>query len=207
MTNIDTLLNEFIDAWNAGERPDVLDFLERADAAERAELRGALKAWLAVAPAPAYSDQTLAEIAAEPALANALAAASAQREPVAARVRRLREQAGLGVAELAASVSSAFSLPDAARVGGYLERLESGELAEERLSRRLIGALSDALGAGRGMLDPSPPLAASALFRAAGEVEDELVEEIGAMSAAVFAQAPEATMDETDRLFCGGPEG
>lgn len=207
MSGADRLLSEFIDAWNAGERPDVADYLARAADDDRAELRDGLEAWLAIAPAPAYSEAALAEIAAEPALAAAFAAAAAQREPVAARVRRLRERAGMQVTDLAAAVAGVFSLPDTGRVGVYLERLEAGELDEERLSRRLLGALSDAFSAGRGMLDPGPPVAASALFRADGDVDELLVEEISALSSAVFAEAPDSAMDETDRLFCGGPEG
>jgi hypothetical protein len=55
-TDRDRILSEFIDAWNAGRRPDVDDYLARVDESERGELADALTAFLRFAPTPGYSD-------------------------------------------------------------------------------------------------------------------------------------------------------
>ena len=62
----DRVLSEFIDAWNAGRRPRVRDYLARLpDGPAREELADAITDWLSVAPAPAYSDRARREIRAE----------------------------------------------------------------------------------------------------------------------------------------------
>jgi len=50
MTSIDLVLGEFIDAWKAGQRPVVDEYLERVPAAERDELAEQLLSWLSIAP-------------------------------------------------------------------------------------------------------------------------------------------------------------
>ena len=62
----DRILSEFIDAWNAGSRPDVDDYLARAPATEQGELADQLLSFLTFAPTPSYDDDTLAAIRAEP---------------------------------------------------------------------------------------------------------------------------------------------
>ena len=70
----DRILSEFIDAWNAGSRPDVDDYLARAPAEQQSELADQLLSFLTFAPTPSYDDDTLAAIRAEPIVAAALAA-------------------------------------------------------------------------------------------------------------------------------------
>src|SRR5215217_2328790 len=59
------VLSEFIDAWNAGQRPDVDDYIARVPEAERGELSDELLAFMTFAPTPEYSDEALAAIATE----------------------------------------------------------------------------------------------------------------------------------------------
>ena len=95
----DRVLSEFIDAWNAGRRPRVRDYLARLpDGPARDELADAITDWLSVAPAPAYSEGARREIRTEVARTFELA--------------RLRERAGFSVRELAARVARAFGLAD-----------------------------------------------------------------------------------------------
>ena len=77
MSTVDELLGEFIDAWNAGERPDVEAYLERAPEEEHDELAGGLAAWLHIAPTPAQDRSRPGAIWAEPALRAARRAAEA----------------------------------------------------------------------------------------------------------------------------------
>ena len=56
----DRILSDFIDAWNAGRRPEVDDYVGRADEPDRAPLASDFVAFLAFAPTPEYDDANLA---------------------------------------------------------------------------------------------------------------------------------------------------
>jgi transcriptional regulator with XRE-family HTH domain len=193
---IDQVLSDYIDAWNAGRRPEVDAYLERVPAAERDELADRLDAWLTVAPTPAYPESVRGAIRADPRLRAALAETG--RAP--GTLLELRRRAGVRLEELAARVVAELGLAgEQSRAAGYLERLEHGELDESRLSRRLLTVLSTALGA---EFRPAPP-APAMLFRGDG---DALAAELEALSRAALEPAP-PPMDALDRLFLGGPEG
>jgi hypothetical protein len=182
----DLLLSDFIDAWNAGRRPRVRDYLARLpDGPERDALADAITDWLSVAPAPAYPARVRAAIREEVAHAFELAG--------------LRERAGFSVRELAQRLAGAFGFGDVDRAETYLLQLETGELDASRVSRRLLDALGGLLGA-----TPAFRPAAGTLFRA--EAADEAVRlDIELLSRAALSPAP-APMDDLDRLFTGGPD-
>ncbi len=207
MSTVDEILGGFIDAWKAGERPDLDAYLERVPAGDRDELAAGIAAWLDIAPAPDYPLAARAAISAEPAMQAALRAAEALRPPLPESLPVLRERAGLGIRDVAARLAERFGLADPDRTVAYLEQLENGELDAGRLSHRLVDALSEMLGAVRIALPPPPAPAApaAAFFRADEEAEDWIVQDIDALSRAALAAAP-APMDELDRLFLGGPE-
>ncbi len=216
MTSIDQALGEFINAWNAGQRPDVDEILDRVPDADREQLADLLSTWLQVAPTPQYGAQARADVDREPALQAAFAAAAESRTPLSARMRRLRERAGLAVDEVAEQVVEAFGLAgQEARTTAYLEELERDQLDVRRLSNRLLDALAAIFGTDRGLLAPGPfapppPAAASAaggqLCRAEQDRAQWIADDIDALSEAAMAPAP-APMDEVDRLFLGGPDG
>lgn len=214
MSSPEQVLSEFIDDWNAGRRPRVLDFLERVAAGtERDALAGQIGAWLEVAPTPAYDEATRAGIRQEPRVRAVLDSGDAGLWP--SLLPSLRERRGLGVRDLAARVVEAFGLraADEDRTVRYLESLERGELAPAQLSRRLLDALGRALGVGGGALADAgvlgtalrPSAAGGTLFRSDAAAEDRVAEDVEVLSRAAFAAAP-APMDELDRLFCGGPD-
>jgi transcriptional regulator with XRE-family HTH domain len=206
MTAIDRVLGEFIDAWNAGRRPDVEAWLARVPEGDRDELAARLEAWLAIAPTPDYDEPTRAAIAAEPALRAALSAAAAQRAPLSARLPALRRRAGLAVRDVARRLVPVFGLRgEEARAVEYLDRLERDELDPARLSARLLDALAAILGADRDELAPGAPAVAAgqAFFRADEDAAEWLASDIDALSRAALAPAP-APLDELDRLFVGG---
>ena len=100
------------------------------------------------------------------------------------------------------------------RTEEYLERLERGDLEPSRVSRRLLDALAELLGASPGTLRDAgslgatlrPASAGGTLFRAEAGTGDWVADDIDAISRAAMASAP-APLDEVDRLFVGGPEG
>src|SRR3954452_2350620 len=98
MTSIrEQVLSEFIDAWNAGQRPDVDDYIARVPAEEQVLLGEELATFLTFAPTPEYSDAALTAIRAE------IAAAGAEetRPLFSTLLARLRESLGLSTAEVA----------------------------------------------------------------------------------------------------------
>jgi hypothetical protein len=198
MSTNDQVLNEFIDAWNAGRRPRVREYLARLpDGPDRDALADRITSWLEVAPTPSYDEETRLAILADPIVAGALAG------PVPA----LRAHAGLSVSELAARLIDRLSLKrdDTARAAGYLEQLETGALDPSRLSRRLLDALGAVLGVPGSALASPPRPASGALFRAASDAGNWVRDDIEVLSAAAMAPAP-SPMDELDRLFTGGPD-
>jgi hypothetical protein len=209
MSDADRLLSDFIDAWNAGRRPRVDDYLARADPGERDALADALADWLTLAPAPAYDEAARRAIREEPALRAAAEAARREQGRWPELLPSLRERAGVRLRDLAARVTAAFGLPgEEDRAEAYLHRMERGDLDPQRVSRRLLEALGAALGvsgadlARAGGLRPSAG-APAALFRAEQDAAASFEEELDALSRAAVTPAP-APMDELDRLFCGG---
>jgi transcriptional regulator with XRE-family HTH domain len=205
---IDQVLSDFIDAWNAGRRPRVDDFLERVPEAERDELADAVLAWLEVAPPPAYDAAALEAVRAEPALVALRAAAG----PLPALVPQLRARRGLSVRQVAERVAERAGLRgQEERAADYLERLERGELDARRLSRRLLDALADALRtSGSALADAAaaaaPPRPAMGLQWRREQGGERFAAQLDALSAAALTPAPEEPLDELDRLFLGGPD-
>src|SRR5690242_10828891 len=103
---IDKVLSDYIDAWNAGRRPEVDAYLERVPEAEREALAGRLEEWLSVAPSPAYPAAARRAIRADQRLRAALAATDKPPGTLLA----LRRRARLSLDELAARVTEAFGL-------------------------------------------------------------------------------------------------
>jgi transcriptional regulator with XRE-family HTH domain len=218
MTNRpDLVLSEFIDAWNAGRRPRVRDYLARVpEGPERDALASELDTWLQTAPAPALPPEARAEIRAEPAVQHVLAALEGEAGTWQQTMPRLRARAGLSIAELARRIVERFGLGAGSepRAAAYLQRMECGELEPSRVSRRLLDALGEALGAsGPTLLDAGmlgrglrPAGAGGTLFRADADVDQWIAEDIDVLSRAAMAPAP-VPLDELDRLFVGGPDG
>lgn len=213
----EALLSEFIDAWNAGERPSVRAFLRRVpDGSARDQLATEIEAWLEVAPTPGYSDAARRAIRAEPVVQRVFAAADdgAGLWPIV--VPQLRERARLSLPELAARVAQRFRLSpgDEARTAEYLRQLEDGRLEPTRVSRRLLDALGELLGTGSGTLADAGgfgrglrPAVGGALFRTEDVDTDRVAADLAVLAEAAMAPAPDRALDEVDRLFLGGPEG
>lgn len=206
MSAIEQLLGEFVDAWNAGQRPQVDAYLNRAAPEEQDELAEQLATWLQIAPTPHYDEQTIAEMAQNPALVAAIAKGELLQTPLAERVLTFRERAGLALQDVATRLVEAFTLPDLARTEQYVTELEAGEFDERRVSQRLLDGLASILGVDADALTPSATAGGQAFFRADEDADLSVVASLEVLSEAAFAPAPaDAPLDELDRLFRGGP--
>ena len=107
----DRILSEFIDAWNAGSRPDVDDYIARAPAEQQGELADQLLSFLTFAPTPSYDDDTLAAIRAEPIVAAALAAPAQRGGLLPSLLTSLRERFSMTTPQLASELVDALGLP------------------------------------------------------------------------------------------------
>jgi hypothetical protein len=208
----DRILSEFVDAWNAGRRPDIDEHLARVDEADRAELAGDIAAFLAFAPTPEYDEAALAAIRAEPVVADAARAAHAPAALWPALLPRLRARAALTTSQLAAALVTTLGLPAdrEPKTRGYLERLEAGDLEPRGLSERLLDGLAELLRVPRGELEAAGGIAGrpagAALFRAQGAAADALREDLDVLADALAAPSGEG-WDEVDELFRGGAGG
>lgn len=217
MFSTDLLLSEFIDDWNAGRRPRVRDVLRRVpDDAARTRLAREIDAWLELAPTPDFDAEARAAIRAEPVVQRVFAAVGDDAGLWPQVLPDLRERSRLSLRQLAGRLVERLSLraEDEGRTAAYLERMERGELDATRVSRRLLDALADLLGASPATLADAgtfgrelrPAVAGGTLFRSDGEAEDWVADDLALLTQAALEPAP-PSLDEVDRLFLGGPDG
>ena len=210
----DRILSEFIDAWNAGERPDVDDYLARAPAEERGELADQLVSFLSVAPTPAYSDAALEAIRADPIVAEVLAAPEQRGGLLPMLLSTLRERFGVTTPQLAGELVRELDLPSdrQEKTASYLDRLERGELEPTRVSRRVFDALArlfrvpSAELEGAGDLSgfgPPTAMASGAVFRAEDDAAEAVAPHLELLADALAAPGTEGR-DVVDDLFLGG---
>jgi hypothetical protein len=205
MTELDRLLSEFIDAWNAGEAPAVEDYLDRAgDDAD--ELATMIAGFLDVAPPPPYSDKKLTELRRDPLVRASVEALSGESGLLPSLLPRLRDRARLRRDEVVARLARALGMAgEEERTARYLHGLEAGTLPSAGVSRRVLDALAGILGASGDELERAADMPGLATPEIAGAY---LRAESGAEPGGTPADharlpAPE-DWDELDRLFLGG---
>ncbi|MCW3045719.1 MAG: helix-turn-helix protein [Solirubrobacterales bacterium] len=206
----DRALSEFIDAWNAGRRPDVDDYVSRIAPEERGELADQLMSFLSFAPTPAYSDAALDAIRAEPIVAAALAAPGRRGGLLPALLARLRQRSSLTTPQLAGELVRVLDLSGdrQEKTASYLERLERGELEPTRVSRRVFDALARVFGVSRDELEAAGDLGGwgprpATMFRADDEAARAVSRHLDILAEALDAPGGEGR-DEVDDLFAGG---
>jgi hypothetical protein len=206
------VLSEFIDAWNAGRRPEVDDHLARVDETDRAELADELMAFVRFAPTPEYLDEDLAAIRADPIVAEALSAARGRAGLLPSLFVRLRARLGLSNADVASELVASLELPAdrGSKTESYLDRLERGELEPSRISGRVFDALAKIFGVPRGELEGAgdvggwtAPAAPAAAFRASDEAAGVAGPHLDLLAKGLSTPG-ESARDEVDDLFLGG---
>ena len=211
MTSIrEQVLSEFVDAWNAGERPDVDEYIARVPAEEQGALGEELATFLTFAPTPEYSDAALTAIRADIAEATV---ADSEAGLFGSLLARLRGRIGLSTADVAGELVGELGLRanQAAKTAGYLERLEAGSLEPARVSRRVFEALGRLFRVPGGELEGAAdrsgwslaPPAAAPVFRADEDAAAAAGRHLEVLADALAAPGGGAR-DEVDELFLGG---
>lgn len=213
---IDQLFDDFVTAWNAGERPDVDAYLARAAAGARGELAERIGLWLEFAPTPGYDEPTWDAIREQPEIAGAVDALAHPAGLWPSLLPRLRRRAALGLEELAARITGPLGISGREeKTASYLRDLEAGDLRPTGVSRRVLDALADALRvsadelARAGDVGRTAPAHGGPLFRATEDTKSAGAQ-LEALTDALFAPAappsaaPAPEWDEVDVLFRGG---
>jgi hypothetical protein len=209
MTSIrEQVLSEFIDAWNAGQRPDVDDYIARVPAEEQVSLGEELATFLTFAPTPEYSADALTAIRAEIAEAGGAEA----RGVFATLLSRLRERLSLSTSDVAEALVAELDLSKAQtpKTTGYLKRLEDGKLEPARVSRRVFDALGKVFGLSASALEDaadrgawSAAAAPAAVFRADEDAAARAGRHLEVLADALAVPGGDHR-DEVDDLFLGG---
>jgi hypothetical protein len=206
------VLSEFIDAWNAGKRPDVDEYIARVPADEQAALSEELLSFLSFAPTPSYSDEAMAAIDAEPEVIETLRTSTEKSSLLPDLLIRLRERVGMSRDQVAGQLVGELGLADdrTAKAAGYLARLEEGKLEPARVSRRVFDALGRVFRLTGSELEGAadaggwtPITAPAPVFRARKDAVDTTGRHLEVIADALAAPGGEPR-DEVDELFLGG---
>lgn len=199
MSDLDRILSEFMDAWEAGRVPDPDAYLERVAPSEQHELSAQIRAYLAIAPEPAYDEATWQRLCDDPAALRAQSIPLGEPEPWPSLLPRLRQRLGLSRRDVAARLG--VKRPEKAE--RYLTAMEDGSHEPRRVTRSalarlaaVLGVTEDALGWTGGAPSPALLRAAAPPAAAAPAIDLDVLADL--------ATTPADEWDDSDELFCGG---
>ncbi len=213
MSDVDRLLSEYIEEHRSGGTADPVEYVQRLEGTERAELESLIDGYLARAPRRRWNAEAFQGSAAE-AMAESL---EKSLDGVAglwpAALPSLRERAQLKRADLVARLAAALGVSGREeKVADYYHRMEQGTLPASGVSDRVLDALGKLVGvsaaalrrAGQAAAEPGAAApGAPAVFARTTRVDVELADL--AAGAPADAERRGEEPDEVDRLFTGGP--
>lgn len=207
MANPDQLLSEFIDAWNAGERPRVSHYLGQAQQDDRDELAALIRTFLEQAPTPNYSPETLAAISSEPAVTELSGLIESQSGFWPTLLPRLRRHSKLTRDQVVAQLAGLLGMEGKeARIHPYYHQMETGTIEPMGVSRRVLEGLASVFKVDvreieeAGDFELTSPGTARAFLRSYSVQESR-----GADTFDLEApSSPGRDLDEIARLFLGG---
>jgi transcriptional regulator with XRE-family HTH domain len=204
---LDDLLNEFVDAWNAGGRPRVDDFVSKAPQGQGDELAGLIGAFLELAPTPPYTPEQLRELRADPVVRQVSGLIDSPSGLWPTLLPRLRKRAQLTRDQVVERLAKALGVQGREpRVKEYYHQMESGLLDPQGVSSQVLESLAGIFkvsvgeieAAGDFPFEPGGP-ASPAYMRSYS------LGEIGGSDGVDFDVASVAPpLDEVDELFRGG---
>jgi len=213
MTNVDTLLKEYIAAHRAGEEADPRDWLARVEGRERALLAAMIDGYLERAPGPAWDPDAFRMSGLAPLAERIDLALQGRAGTWPAVLPSLSDKARLKHSEVVARLAAALGVPDKQdKVGSYYHEMERGLLPAEGVQDRVLEALGSILGQRAEVLRTAgqafaPGAGADAIggpafAREARPDPEHAVEPVSSPPASPGTAEDE--WDEVDRLFRGG---
>ncbi|MQA75980.1 MAG: hypothetical protein GEU88_16880 [Solirubrobacterales bacterium] len=222
MADVERLLSEYIAEHRAGGRADPLEYLERVEGTDRAELAELIDAYLRRSPGREWDPEAFEGSAAErlaDGIARSLQGASGWWPMM---LPRLRDGARLTRGQLVERLSAALGVAGREeKVRAYYHEMEHGTLPSAGVSQRVLDALAEIFGGsaetlreiGAPLGEGRGPAGAPAMARvgtpdpryaegrpgapgdAAGEAGEPRAEPV----------TPAKERDEIDEMFTGGP--
>lgn len=214
MTDLDKLLRQYIERFEAGGDVDPNDLLSQARAGEREQLRELIAGYLEhAAPGQDWDARAFEGSLSQAAVEQVKAEWQAAEGELPTQLVKLRNDRQITRADLVTRLAESLGASGAReRVASYYHRLERGMLPAEGVSSRVWEALAklldtsaDALRrAGAEMRPPPTPGAASAYARTAAPPPPEYATAQSSEEPTVSDTEHTEEPDEVDRLFTGG---
>jgi hypothetical protein len=182
MSDVPTLLSQYMEELGSGKRPDAAAFIERAETQdERIELAQSIEVALAFATDEARHPRDAATGKLDPATVAAISNVISDEQDWSAQIAAAREASGRSVEDVArATLDEGGLLADETNVttaSKWIEAIEAGRKGLKDLSDAAADALSRVLSP-----DPSTPADAAPAFRTKASVDEEFIFELNAMA-------------------------
>jgi hypothetical protein len=209
MADVAKLLQEFIADDRAGRPADPLEYLQRVEGSERAELEALIDGYLARAPRRPFDRAAFAQSPARAVAEELARALGGESGTWPALLPRLRHRAQLRRTEVVARLADELdATPEQVdKVARYYHQMEHGTLPAAGVSDRVLEALGRVVGvtaerlreAGRGGIALPPGDAAASAFARVGTPDPQYVEAEVRPAPSSPAEPP----DDIDALFTG----
>jgi hypothetical protein len=207
MTTLDSLLNEFAEAWNTGRRPRLDEYVARAPEGKGDELAELIGAFLELAPNPRYSAKQLDELRKDPTVKQIGGLLESKSGLWPSLLPRLRTRAKLTRDQVVGRLAELLGVKSQEmKVKDYYHQMEIGRLDPRGVSSRVLGSLAEifavdvaeieAAGEFSGLgSSPGEPL-----YARSSDVQELRHEDF------VIGSLPQSLgdWDEVDELFLGG---
>jgi hypothetical protein len=209
MADVEQLLHEFIDEDRAGGAADPLEYLQRVEGTDRAELEALIDRYLSRAPRRPFDSNDFARSPARTAAEELRRTLGGASGTWPALLPRLRRQAELRRAEVVARLAEELGADSAQldKVARYYHQMEQGTLPAVGVSDRVLEALGRVVGvtaqrlreAGRSAGGSPPAPGAAGAFARVGSPDPQYIEPREPTAAA----ERDEPRDEIDALFTG----
>jgi hypothetical protein len=213
MSEIDRLIEEFAADYEAGRAVDPAALLERAGPGERQELAARLDSYLMTAPPRKWDPEAYEGSPAQRAVDRVYESLEEVNVTWQVLLPDLRKRAQIKRQVLVERLARALGFesgPEVAKVGGYYNRMEHGQLPASGVAAKVTDALATILDTGAERLraagartDAAPGGSQAAFARTATPDAEFAKEPLLDADADEIAPAP-AERDEIDALFLDG---
>ena len=210
MTDVNRLLRDYIDRYEAEGVPDATDLLEQVQGRDRAELIALIEGYLEhAAPSTEWDPDAFQGSVAQRATQRVIEAWEAESAPLPRELVALRKERKLKRSSLVQRLAEALGFPgEVERVGVYYNAMEHGRLEPAGVSARVFDALGSILGTSADALRK----AGESVTPSAGGQPSQAFARTARVEAADAEAAPpgrtdidqeQREPDELDRLFIG----